>query len=260
MPTQKPRRRSWFALNLCWSRRKFTGSKELEQIGSSKVIEIQFFFHNLASKRRKKNTIKSSMDTNGVRQEDGEVMCNIVQNYFENLFTSEVGDPEPSVLSDVQSSVTQDMKDGLMVPFSPEEVKKALFQIGDFKAPGPDGMHAVFYKRFWDVLGDDLVKEVLEAVNLAKIPEGWNDTTIVLIPKVNNPTMVSQFSPINLCNVVYKVISKMLANRLWMILSDIISDHQSAFVPGRLITDNILLAYESIHTIKKRKGRRGCVQ
>jgi hypothetical protein len=106
-------------------------------------------------------------------------------------------------------------------------------------------------------LGDSLVAEVLEAVNNCKIPDGWNDTTIVLIPKVTNPTLVSQFRPISLCNVVYKVISKMIANRLRVILPEIISDHQSAFVPGRLITDNILIAYESIHRIKKKCGKRG---
>lgn len=133
-------------------------------------------------------------------------MCNIVQDYFENLFTSEVGDLDPSVLLDVRRSVTPNMNIGLLAPFSHDEIKKALFQIGDSKAPGPDGMHAVFYKRFWELLGDDLVKEVLAAVNSAEIPEGWNDTTIVLIPKVNNPTLVSQFRPISLCNVVYKVI------------------------------------------------------
>ena len=114
-----------------------------------------------------------------------------------------------------------------------------------------------FIKKYWDLLGDDLVTEVLEAINLAKIPEGWNDTMIVLIPKVNNPTLVSQFRPISLCNVVYKVISKMQASRLRSILSEVISDNQSDFVPGRLITDNILIAYESIHTIKKKRGKKG---
>jgi hypothetical protein len=101
------------------------------------------------------------------------------------------------------------------------------------------------------------VKEVLEATSMAKIPEGWNDTTIVLIPKVNDPTLVSQFQPISLRNAVYKVISKMLANRLREILSDVISENQSAFVPGRLITDNILVDYESIHRMKKKQGKKG---
>ncbi|KAK8461281.1 hypothetical protein SEVIR_1G007383v4 [Setaria viridis] len=164
------------------------------------------FFHNFATKRRKKNTIKGLMDDNGTRHEDGGTMCNIVQSYFETLFTSEVGNPDPSVLLDVKRSVTQDMNTELMRPFTAEEIKRVLFQIGDLKAPGPDGMHAVFYKKYWELLGEDLVLEVMEAVNTTNIPEGWNDTTIVLIPKVNNPTLVSQFRPISLCNVVYKVI------------------------------------------------------
>jgi hypothetical protein len=92
---------------------------------------------------------------------------------------------------------------------------------------------------------------------MKKIPEGWNDTTIVLIPKVNDPTTVSQFRPISLCNVVFKVISKMLANHLKSILLEIISDHQSAFILGRLITDIIIIAYESIHAIKRKWGKKG---
>ena len=147
----------------------------------------------------------------------------------------------------------------LNAPFSREEVQKALFSIGDLKASGPDGLHAIFFKRFWNMLGDDLVQEVLGVVNSATIPSGWNDNIIVMIPKVENPDKVAQFRPISLCNVVYKAISKMLSNRMKGILLEIISDHQSAFVLGRLIMDNILLAYECIHTLKRR-GRRAFVR
>jgi hypothetical protein len=95
------------------------------------------------------------------------------------------------------------MNEVLLAPYTAEEVKKALFSIGDLKAPGPDGLHAIFYKRFWHLLGDDLIHEVLKVVNNCKIPDGWNDTTIVMIPKVKAPEKVTQFRPISLCNVVY---------------------------------------------------------
>jgi hypothetical protein len=102
------------------------------------------------------------------------------------------------------------------------------------------------------------VKEVMDAINNKAIPEGWNDTVIVLIPKVESPEKISQFRPISLCNVLYKVISKMIAMRLKVILDEVISNVQSAFVPGRLITDNILIAYESMHCIKNKKtGKKG---
>ena len=108
------------------------------------------------------------------------------------------------------------------------------------------------------MLGEDLIEEVLTAINTCTIPQGWNDTAIVLIPKINTPEKVTQFRPINLCNVLYKIIAKMVASRLKVFLPEIISPTQSAFVPSRLITDNILVAYKCFHTIKnKREGREG---
>lgn len=185
-------------------------------------------------------------------------MKNHIMGYFSKLFTLEVAQPNPEVLSLVKRKVTDEMNNALLAPYAEEEVRKALFDIGDLKAPGPDGLHAIFYKRFWSMLGDDLTKEVLQAVNTCSIPDGWNDTAIVMIPKVNSPEKVTQFRPISLCNVVYKVISKMIAARLKIILSEIISTTRSAFVPGRMITDNILVAYECFHTIKKKKnGKEG---
>ncbi|XP_073358238.1 uncharacterized protein [Aegilops tauschii subsp. strangulata] len=139
-----------------------------------------------------------------------------------------------------------------------EEVKAALDHIGDLKAPGPDGMPSIVYKQHWHFMGDKVVDEVLSVLNGGSIPEGWNDTMVVLIPKVKNPSRIKDLRPISLCSVIYKLVSKVIANRLKLVLPDIISDNQSAFVPGRMITDNVLIAYELSHyLLNKKKGQEG---
>ena len=118
--------------------------------------------------------------------------------------------------------------------------------------PGPDGMNALFYQKFWHIVGDDVVSAVLDFLNNGNMLPEINHTNIVLIPKVKDLEKMSDFRPISLCNVIYKIISKVLANRLKQVLPHIISPTQSAFVSRRLITDNVLVAYETLYTMHAR--------
>jgi hypothetical protein len=146
------------------------------------------------------------------------------------------------------------MNEKLCADFTEKEIGDALFQIGPLKAPGPDGFPARFFQRNWGVLKEEIISAVKEFFKSGVMPEGINETAIVLIPKVDEPEMISQFRPISLCNVIYKVLSKCLVNRLRPLLDDIISEAQSAFVPGRLITDNALLAFECMHYIQQEQN------
>jgi hypothetical protein len=101
-----------------------------------------------------------------------------------------------------------------------------------------------------------VTKAVLRVLRAEDSPEGINKTFIVLIPKVASPEELGQFIPISLCNVIYKIASKVLANRLKEILPEIISEEQSAFVLGRLITDSIIAAYECLHFMKRNGAQR----
>ena len=112
-----------------------------------------------------------------------------------------------------------------------------------------------FKKKYWGILGEAITQEVLFAINRRQIPEEWNDTSIVLIPEVDSPELITQCRPISLCNVLYKIASKVISNRLKIILLEIISEEQSAFVPGRLITDNIISAYECLHFMKRSRSK-----
>lgn len=172
--------------------------------------------------------------------------------FYKELFRWEEEMETGPMLDIVPMKVTEDMNAGLEATYTPEEVRRALFMMGPNKAPRPDGFTAGFYQTHWDLVGPTVTRAVLGVLD-----DEVNFTTIVLIPKVKNPQDMKQFRPISLYNVIYKLCSKVLANRLRLFLDDIISDEQSAFVPGRLISDNVLSAYECIHYLKRKKGKNG---
>ena len=148
------------------------------------------------------------------------------------------------------------MNSNLIGSFSREEVELALKQMAPLKAPGPDGMPPIFFQKFWNTVGDDVVEAVLSCLNSGTILPGLNHTFITLIPKVKCPEYVTEFRPIALCNILYKLVSKVLANRLRKVLPHIISDFQSAFQSNKALSDNILVAFELLHHMKRRKSRK----
>ncbi len=132
---------------------------------------------------------------------------------------------------------------------------EALKQMGPTKVPGLDGMPPLFFQSFWSQIGGEVSKAVLDVLNHGASLQSTNYTHLVLIPKKLSPKAITEYRPISLCKVIYKVVSKTLANRLKAILPAIISENQSAFVLGRQIVDNILVAFETLHSFKSAKGR-----
>lgn len=136
------------------------------------------------------------------------------------------------------------------------EVKSALFSMHPEKSLGPDGMTPGFYQKWWHIVKNDVVSNVRRFFNTGVLDDQLKGTNIALIPNNPNPLLMTDIQPISLCNVVYKIISKVMANRWRTIIDSIISETQSAFIPGRLITDNIMVAFEVMHYMKrKRRGK-----
>ena len=148
------------------------------------------------------------------------------------------------------------MNEELIRPFTGEEVTKALHQIHPTKALGPDGMSAIFFHKYWSIVGTDITNMVLNVINHNLPMAAINKTNMALIPKTAHPSKMTKYWPINLCNMAYKLISKTLANRLKAILPTIITENQSAFTLDRLITDNVLVAFELMHYLNHKSERK----
>lgn len=143
-------------------------------------------------------------------------------------------------------------------PVSNEKVKNAMFSIGENKAPGLDGYTLAFFKASWHIIGSDVTTAIQEFFVKGKLLHELNNTIISLIPKVPTPIKITDYRPISCCNVLYKCISKILSDRLKAGLMDIVSLNQSAFVPGRRISDNILLTQEIMKNYHIKRGHPRC--
>lgn len=211
-------------------------------------------FQSRAVWRARKNKVKRLIDDEGCGHGDHRVMSSMVTSYFQSLFTCDTTLEQQSLLDLYEKKVTPDMNERLCAEFSEKEISDSLFQMGPLKTPGKNGFPDRFFQRNLLVMKAEIVKAVQEFFWTGCMPEGVNETVIVLIPKVDDPVRHTDFRPISLCNVIYKIVAKCLVNRLRPILDDIISPYQSAFVPGRLITDNALLAFECLHFLQHEKN------
>lgn len=148
------------------------------------------------------------------------------------------------------------MQHALMLPYTEEEVRVALFQMHPSKSPGPNSMSPYFFQKFWHIVGPDVMSDVLSMLHSGQCLHKMNLSHIGLIPKKNKPEHISEHHPISLANVVSRMVSNVMANVLKTILPKVISDAQSAFVPNRLITDNATVAFEMLHHMQnQRKGK-----
>lgn len=140
---------------------------------------------------------------------------------------------------------------------SAEEIYDIVKFMGLNKAPSPDGLPVMFYKEYWHIISWDVIAMVQGFFNGGHLLSFMSHTFIVLIPKIENPYKVQHYHPINLCNVSYKIISKLIALRLKPFLSRMISEQQSTFVPGHLIQDNFILTHEIFHALTLKRGKKG---
>ncbi|KAK5842664.1 hypothetical protein PVK06_005045 [Gossypium arboreum] len=189
---------------------------------------------------------------------DSREVESIAKGYFSDLFMSRGIGNMDHILSRVHSCILESMNLILLAIYADAEIIKALKRMGPIKASGADGFSTIFYQKYCHIIGKDTCDFCLNILNNGNSLEEINKTQLVLLPKTANPTNLKNYRPISLCTVIYKIIAKKVANRLQKVLDGCIDDAQSVFVPSRLVFDNVLLAYEVLHSFKnKRAGRKG---
>ena len=215
------------------------------------------YFHSQASHGFRMNRIDNLDDANRDLCSDEDGISNILINYYQQLFTSSNPSMIEAIVEQIPCSINDEMNEELLADFTREEVVVALKQMEPLKAPGPDGLSLLFFQHYWHAVEDDVTEAVLSFLFTGVIPPSINRTFISLIPKVKGPTKVSEFRPISLCNIIYKFVSKVVANRIKGLLPLIISDTRSAFQSDKAISDNILVAFETFHHMKNQKSMKG---
>ena len=188
--------------------------------------------------RRKKNLIDTIKNNDGNWITNKKEIREHVVEKFTQLYTEELVNFPSDLEKLISPIITTSENARLCLIPTPQEIKAIIFYLNSQKSPSPDGLPALFYKKYWSIVGT---------------------TIIVLIPKIKSPSTVNHFRPISLCNTIYKTISKLIVSRLRPILDKLISLAQFAFVPGRWISENQLIVHELLHSFKKRKVKGGFV-
>lgn len=210
------------------------------------------FFHASTIQRRERNRILRIKDGDGEWVEGQEGITEAILKHYGEVYNS---DPCPVGIEFFQHMpvlVSPEMNDTLLLPFSDLDVKFAVDSLGASKAPGPDGFNGLFYQKNWESIKKEVCSAVLGFFSNGTIPLELNETLVSLVPKIPMPESINHLRPISCCNFIYKVISKLMVLRLKGFLGSLVSQNQSAFVGGRLIQDNLVVAQEMFHSLKNR--------
>ncbi|KAH1108354.1 hypothetical protein J1N35_012122 [Gossypium stocksii] len=180
-------------------------------------------------------------------------------SFYRGLYTEEKGNMGKFPIRRMFPIVEAEFLEVLDQKLTTQEVHDALFGMAPLKAPGIDSLHAQFYQSQWNVVGESLVLLVKRVFENGTLERFFNKILLVLILKFVGPESITQFRPISLCTVPYKIITEVIVNRLKPLIPLLIAGNQTSFVGGQNIMDNIVIAQEVIHSMRICKGQKGCI-
>ncbi|WKA08526.1 hypothetical protein VitviT2T_026242 [Vitis vinifera] len=202
------------------------------------------FFHRMANAHSRRNWLSRLKVDDCWHTEELELKNSVV-GAFNNLY-SEEGGWRPGIEGLPFLRLNNCEAEGLEIPFSEGEVFVALSDLGKDKAPGPDGFTMAFWSFSWDLVKAEIMGFFKEFHERGRFVKSLNATFLVLVPKRGGAEDLKDFRPINLVGSLYKLLAKVLANRIKKVMGKVISESQNAFVEGRQILDAVLIANEAV--------------
>ncbi|XP_026399197.1 uncharacterized protein LOC113295052 [Papaver somniferum] len=213
------------------------------------------FFHTIMKIRNSRNMISELEDYNGNVMTNQTQISDFLVQHFKKKFEFQPVDDAEQLLKVIPKMVTEEDQQNLDVIPEAEEIKNIIFEMDPESAPGPDGFSGIFYRSCWETIKYDLVAAIQSCWRRKFIPKGMNSSFLVLLPKTQGAKTANHFRPIGLSNVIFKIFTKVITKRMNGIMEKLISPQQVAYVKGRSIHEQVLLASELVNEMKvKRRG------
>ncbi|XP_020680279.1 uncharacterized protein LOC110097948 [Dendrobium catenatum] len=201
------------------------------------------FLYSRINTRHNSNLIKSITNSEGDFTISADIN-NVNVNHFQKIFNTNIPPSSSTWTAPIHLKLPSNLIPQLVSPITVEEIKNVVFSSPKCSTPGPDGYTFEFYKSTWNTIGKQLCKAVLTFFSTGSMPKHAKATAIALIPKRPHAQDIADYRPISPCNNFYKIIAKILANRMKEVMPSIIHPSQSGFNKDRVISDNILLVAE----------------
>jgi hypothetical protein len=214
------------------------------------------YFHGVTTIRRRRNRYDMLKDDDGRWINEAHQLEEHVSSYYIKMFEGE-NNYSPLGISGTFPPLAPNQVDDLAQDVSRLEIFETVKRFGNFKALEPGGFQGIFFKSQWNTVGEDFCSLILSIFEDPSKVKDINDTLISLIPKKDVVTCMKDFRPISLCNVTYKTVTKILAQRLRGCMEKLIGPWQSSFIPSRQSADNIIVAQEVFHSMRKKTGTVG---
>lgn len=215
------------------------------------------FYHTKTLIKRRRDRVAKLKNSDGVWITDETHQSSMAFNFFKDTFSLDDQAPNQNFIKGQFPALSSLSLTFLGSHITLEEVKHALFDMKPLKAPGADGLHTLFFQSQWPTVNTSLHSFIQNVWDGKPLHPSLNRTLIALVPKQQHPCCMNDFRPISLCSVAYKTLTKVIANRLCDHLPHLVGSYQSSFIRGRSIIDNIIIAQEVFHSMRKKQGKGG---